>query len=113
MTIKKFHIYIADLNPRQGTEAGKKRPVVVIQTDLLNNEHPSTIILPVTTNVKKDASILRVHFEPTATGLSKPSDIMIDQIRAIDNNRFKKEVGRLTQAQKDLVIKNVKTLLFE
>ena len=42
MTIKKFHLYLADLNPRMGTEPGKTRPVVVIQTDLLNPTHPST-----------------------------------------------------------------------
>ena len=37
MKIKKFGIYIADLNPRHGTELGKIRPVVVVQTNLLNN----------------------------------------------------------------------------
>ena len=41
MEIDKGHIYIADLNPRIGTEAGKVRPVVVVQIDLLNGIHPS------------------------------------------------------------------------
>jgi mRNA interferase MazF len=40
MRIKQFEIWIADLNPRMGTETGKIRPVIVIQTDLLNKEHP-------------------------------------------------------------------------
>ena len=38
MKIKQFEIWIADLNPRMGTEAGKIRPVIVVQTDLLNKE---------------------------------------------------------------------------
>ncbi|MCY7311344.1 MAG: type II toxin-antitoxin system PemK/MazF family toxin [Chitinophagaceae bacterium] len=35
MQIKQYEIWIADLNPRFGTETGKTRPVVIIQTDLL------------------------------------------------------------------------------
>lgn len=61
MKIEKFHIYLADLNPRMGTEPGKIRPVIVLQTDLLNNIHPSTVICPLTTKVVKEADILRVH----------------------------------------------------
>ncbi|MBL7995124.1 type II toxin-antitoxin system PemK/MazF family toxin, partial [bacterium] len=49
MTIRKFHVYTANLNPRFGTESGKLRPVVVIQTDLLNPIHPSTIVCPIST----------------------------------------------------------------
>jgi mRNA interferase MazF len=52
MKIKQYEIWIADLNPRFGTETGKTRPVVIIQTDLLNKHHPSTIICPITTNIK-------------------------------------------------------------
>ena len=36
MKIKQYEIWIADLNPRFGTETGKTRPVVIVQTDLLN-----------------------------------------------------------------------------
>ena len=64
MPIKQFEIWIADLNPRIGTESRKTRPVVVIQTNLLNKiPHPSTIVCPITTNVKKDSEILRVHLK--------------------------------------------------
>ena len=58
MKIKQFEIWIADLNPRIGTETGKIRPVIVVQTDLLNKEHPSTIVCPIATNVKPDSEIL-------------------------------------------------------
>lgn len=46
MKIKQFEIWIADLNPRRGTETGKIRPVIVVQTDLLNVEHPSIDSVP-------------------------------------------------------------------
>ena len=48
MNIQKFHIYLADLNPSFGTEPGKVRPVVVVQTDQINLFHHSTIVCPLT-----------------------------------------------------------------
>ncbi|MEO6902609.1 MAG: type II toxin-antitoxin system PemK/MazF family toxin [Bacteroidia bacterium] len=44
MQIKQFDIWLSDLNPARGTEPGKTRSVVVVQTDLLNEMYPSTII---------------------------------------------------------------------
>jgi mRNA interferase MazF len=63
MSIKQYEIWIADLNLRFGTETGKIRSVLTIQTDLLNKIHPSTIICPITTNVQKKSELLRVHLE--------------------------------------------------
>jgi len=111
MNIKKFHIYLADLNPRFGTEPGKVRPVVVVQTDLLNTYHPSTIVCPLTTKITKGASILRVHLPKSESKLTKNSDILVDQIRAIDNKRFVKELGKLAPEQKRSLVENLKTVL--
>ena len=113
MKIEKFHIYLADLNPRMGSEPGKIRPVVVLQTDLLNNIHPSTIICPVTTKVIKEADILRVHLPKKETNLDHDSDILVDQIRAIDNRRFLKYVGHLKHAHQQQLMENIKTLVLE
>lgn len=114
MTIRKFHLYLADLNPRRGTEPGKVRPVVVIQTDLLNNTHPSTLICPITTRVIPDSQILRVHLSPRGpSGLRQESDILVDQVRAIDNRRLKKEIGRLTEPQRSHLLENLRILLLE
>ncbi len=96
MQIKRFEIWIADLNPRIGTEPGKTRPVLVVQTNLLNKvPHPSTIICPITTNIQKESEILRVHVKKGSANLSENCDIMIDQIRAIDNKRLIKKIGEL------------------
>ena len=96
MKINQFEVWIADLNPQLGTEAGKTRPVLIIQTNLLNNiSHPSTIVCPITTNVQKDSDILRVHLSKGMANLHDNCDIMIDQIRAIDNKRLIKKVGKI------------------
>ena len=97
MGVKQFEIWIADLNPQIGTESGKTRPVLVVQTDLLNKvSHPSTIICPITTKIQSEPDILRVHLEQGVANVKENCDIMIDQIRAIDNKRLVKKIGNLS-----------------
>ena len=112
MLIKQFEIWVADLNPQIGTETGKTRPVLVVQTNLLNKlPHPSTIICPITTNIKPDADILRVHLKKGEANLSQDSDIMIDQIRAIDNKRLISKLGTLPVRLTEQVKENIMIVL--
>jgi len=100
------------LNPQIGAEPGKTRPVLVVQTDLLNKlPHPSTIICPITTSVEEDADILRVHLKKGMANLHENCDIMIDQVRAIDNKRLIKKVGSLPDDFIDLVKENIMIIL--
>ena len=89
MDIERSWVYLANLEPRQGSEPGKTRPVLVLQTDLLNGiGHPSTIVIPLTARVIDDAYPLRVRIAAGSRGFRADSDILIDQIRAIDNRRL-------------------------
>lgn len=112
MQTNQFEIWVADLNPQIGTETGKTRPVLIIQTNLLNKiQHPSTIICPITTNVKKDSEILRVHIKTGTANMHENCDIMIDQIRAIDNTRLIKKIGDLPFSLAERVKDNIKLIL--
>ena len=109
MKIKQYDIWLANLNPSKGTEPGKTRPVVIIQTDLLNETHLSTIICPITTNVNKEIELLRVHLK--AGQLDNINDILVDQIRAIDNKRLIKKLGQLNKDQKTRLKSNLRIVL--
>ncbi len=109
--IKQFEIWTANLDPRFGTEAGKTRPVLIVQTNLLNNIHPSTLVCPITSNVKKEAEILRVHLSKGIAGVKEECDIMIDQLRAIDNRRLIRKIGGLPDHLSKKVMKNIQILL--
>jgi mRNA interferase MazF len=109
MKIKQFEIWLADLNPGRLTEPGKTRPVVVVQSDLLNEVHLSTLICPISTNVKPDINLLRVHLNKGQ--LDKLSDILVDQIRAIDNQRLIKKLGKLTKDQQNKLKANIKIVM--
>jgi len=85
---KKGEIYLAKLNPKKGNEVGKIRPILIYQTNLLNDcEHSTTIILPISTILIDDAYPLRYRISKR-DNLEKDSDILCDQIRALDNQRI-------------------------
>jgi mRNA interferase MazF len=111
MIIKKFEVWLANLDPKFGTETGKTRPVLIVQTDVLNKIHPSTIICPITTNVKPESQILRVHLKKGVAKVKENCDIMIDQLRAIDNKRLVKKIGVLPKELSELVKENIRIVL--
>jgi len=112
MQVKRFEIWVADLNPQIGTEPGKTRPVLIVQTNLLNMvPHPSTIICPLTTSIQKESEILRVHIKKGTANLNESCDIMIDQLRAIDNKRLLKKLGELPENLSDKVKENLAIIL--
>lgn len=81
-------VWLANLNPGRGTEPGKTRPVLIVQGQaLLNAGHPSTLIVPLTTNLIDDAAPLRLRVQGRER-LEQDSDLLIDQLRAIDNRRL-------------------------
>lgn len=81
-------IWLANLNPGRSTEPGKVRPVLLLQNQaLLDAGHPSTLIVPLTTNLVDDAEPLRLRIA-SGSGLDKDSDLLVDQVRAIDNIRL-------------------------
>jgi mRNA interferase MazF len=85
---QKGEIYLAKLNPKKRNEVGKKRAVLIYQTNLLNEcEHPTTIILPISIVLIDDTYPLRYRITKQ-DNLEKTSDILCDQIRALDNQRI-------------------------
>jgi len=112
MSCKQYEIWLADLNPQIGTETGKVRPVLVIQTDLLNQiPHLSTLVCPLTTNITNGVNILRVSVRKGIANLHQDCDIMIDQMRSIDNNRLIKKIGSLPWHLVEQVKENILIVL--
>ncbi len=110
--MNQYEIWLADLNPQIGTEAGKIRPVIIVQTNFLNEiAHPSTIICPIATKLNNESDILRIRINKGNCGLNENSEIMIDQIRAIDNSKFVKKIGFVTNEMKLKIQENIKNVL--
>ena len=96
----KGEIWLVNLNPvKKNNEMGKIRPVVVYQNDELNHsEYPTTIIIPLTTSLIDDAEPIRLRIK-NRDKLKEDSDVVITQIRSIDNDRFIEKLGYLSDGE--------------
>jgi mRNA interferase MazF len=103
-------LYLTDLSPRAGTEPGKVRPVLVVQTDLLNQAgHPSTWVLPCTTRLTGE-NLLRVVLPRSIAGNREECEVMVDQSRAIDNRRLVRALRPLPKSILAEVVEKLRTL---
>jgi len=110
VTVCRGELWLANLNPiKKNNEMGKIRPVLVYQNDELNHSgYPTTIVIPLTTSLIDDAE--PIHFRvKRREKLLEDSDLVITQIRSIDNERFVEKLASLTSEE----MKRVKELLDE
>jgi mRNA interferase MazF len=98
--VSKGEIWLANLNPaKKNNEVGKVRPVLVFQTNDLNkSDYPTTIIIPLTTSLIDDAEPIRMRIS-RRDKLLKDSDLILTQIRAIDNARFIEQIATLQEKE--------------
>jgi mRNA interferase MazF len=110
---QRWHVYVADLEPRIGTKPGKQRPCLAIQpTEFAEAGLDSTVVLPLTTDiVRADAFPLRVRVPKGTCGLLRDSDVLIDQILAWENSLFRKDLGELPEALQEDVRAALKEFL--
>ena len=91
------------LDPRVGTKPGKQRPCLAIQpTEFGEAGLPSTVVLPLTTRIlREDAFPLRVRIPAGVCGLTRDSDVLVDQMLAWDNALFRRDLGPVPEAVRD------------
>ena len=93
-------IWLINLNPvKKSNEMGKVRPALVYQNNELNyNGYPTTIIVPLSTHLIDNAEPIRMRVKKRDK-LKEDSDLIITQIRAIDNDRFIEKLATLTEEE--------------
>ena len=98
--IRRGEVWVARLNPNQGAEVGKVRPVVVIQADPLIQAGLATVlVVPLTTQHRRGAEALRVPI-PARDRLLQDSYAMAEQPRSLDRTRLGEgPLTSLTQAE--------------
>ncbi len=110
---KQYEIWVADLDPTIGSEPGKTRPVVVIQSDILNKAgHRSVVVCCISSQGVAGVSFIRIAIEATkGNSLSKKSYILCDQVRSIDVSRFRGKIGVLDTIDINRLNTSLKTIL--
>jgi mRNA interferase MazF len=105
--IKSGRLYWADIGLPRGAESGKIRPVLVIQTDLLNALNHGTVVALLCTSQLRGESILRTSLPVLAAGNKVETEILIDQIRSVDRRYFSRLIG----AVPNVIMKDVRRKL--
>lgn len=89
-------VYLADLNPGRGSEQAGIRPVIVVQRDNLARFTRTTIVVPLTSNLRRDRVPGTVTIPAGEGGLRQDSVALCYQVAVVDRQRLLQQLGRLT-----------------
>lgn len=98
MEIKRFDVFLVNLDPTIGSEIRKSRPCVVISPDEMNRSIRTLIIAPMTTKGRDYPTRIPIRFA------DKNGQVVLDQIRTIDKSRLLKNFGRLKPEQSEKIL---------
>ena len=96
MVVKRFDVFLINLDPTVGSEIQKTRPCLVISPDEMNRFIKTVIIAPMTTKGTSYPSRVSCKFQ------GKQGQVVLDQIRTVDKTRLVRRLGRVakqTQAE--------------
>ncbi|MCM2359584.1 MAG: type II toxin-antitoxin system PemK/MazF family toxin [Geobacteraceae bacterium] len=98
MVIKRFDVYLVNLDPTVGSEIRKARPCLIISPDEMNRYIATVIIAPMTTKGRDYPTRVQCTFK------GKVGQVVLDQIRTIDKSRFVQKLGRIDKQTQEEVL---------
>ena len=107
MVVKRFDVFLVNLDPTIGSEIQKTRPCVVISPDEMNRYIATVIIAPMTTKGKQYPTRVVCEFQ------GKNGQIVLDQIRTVDKNRLVKKLGRISQNEQKILLATLAEMFTE
>lgn len=90
MAVKRFDVFLVNLDPTIGSEIKKTRPCVIISPDEMNRHIRTVIVAPMTTKGRDYPTRVACKFQ------GKQGQVVLDQIRTVDKARLTRKLGRLT-----------------
>lgn len=98
MVVKRFEVYLVNLDPTVGSEIKKTRPYLVISPDEMNRHIATVIIAPMTTKGRDYPTRVTCKFQ------GKSGQVVLDQLRTVDKKRLVRKVGRLNKKTQQSVL---------
>jgi mRNA interferase MazF len=98
MVVKRFDVYLINLDPTIGSEIRKTRPCLIISPDEMNRFIRTVIVAPMTTKGSAYPTRVACKFQ------KKRGQIVLDQIRTVDKVRLVRRLGRLDEQAKKEVL---------
>lgn len=97
--VKRFEVYLVNLDPTLGSEIQKTRPCLIISPDEMNDHIATVIVAPLTTKGRDYPTRVNCQFE------GKVGQVVLDQIRTVDKVRLVKMLGKINAStQKEVLV---------
>lgn len=106
-SVSRFDIFLVSLDPTKGSEIKKTRPCIIISPDEMNRNIRTVIIAPMTSASRNYPTRVNLTFQ------SKSGQIVLDQIRTVDQQRLIKKLGRVSPSTQKIVLKTLQKLFAE
>lgn len=107
VVVKRFDVFLVNLDPTVGSEIQKTRPCIVVSPDEMNRYIATVIIAPMTTKGKTYPTRVVCQFQ------GKDGQIVLDQIRTIDKTRLVKKLGQISQDEQRAVLDTLAEMFAE
>ena len=107
MVVKRFDVFLVNLDPTVGSEIQKTRPCVVISPDEMNRHIATAIIAPMTTKGRAYPTRVICQFQ------GKEGQIVLDQIRTVDKTRLLKKLGQISKNEQKSVLETLNNIFAE
>jgi len=98
MVVKRFDVYLINLDPTQGSEIKKTRPCLIISPDEMNRYINTVIVAPMSTKGRSYPTRVACKFQ------GKQGQVVLDQIRTVDKVRLVRRLGRINVATQTRVL---------
>jgi mRNA interferase MazF len=107
VVVKRFDVFLVNLDPTMGSEIQKTRPCVVVSPDEINRNISTVIIAPMTTKGRAYPTRVICQFQ------GKDGQIVLDQIRTVDKARLVKKLGQISQNEQRVVLDTLAEMFAE
>ena len=98
MVIRRFDVWLVNLDPAVGSEIRKTRPALIVSPDEMNAHIATVIIAPMTTKGRDYPTRVPCTFQ------GKSGQVVLDQLRTVDRVRLVKKLGVVEQITADAVL---------
>ena len=98
MVVKRFEVYLVNLDPTTGAEIQKTRPCLVVSPDEMNRHIKTVIVAPMTTKGRSYPTRVSCKFE------GKEGQVVLDQLRTVDKTRLVRRLGKVSQQTQKKVL---------
>ena len=102
--VKRFEVYLVDLDPTKDREMKKNRPCLVISPDEMNSQEWVIIIAPLTSTQRSYPTRIPLKFQ------EKKGDVALEYLRSVDPSRLVKKLGQITNKEASAVSSRLQEL---